>query len=101
MGIATYGDVNAAIDRLLNSRGQQPGGQQSWTIDTTGSSRSKQRTSRNRVIEHSSTFVSHNVCQVYGMGTTKVKSHLPKHQAGIEYCRVLLVSLSAVYWASL
>jgi len=27
--IATYGDVNAAIDRLLNSRGQQPGGQQS------------------------------------------------------------------------
>ena len=27
--IATFGDVNAAIDRLLNSRGQQPGGQQS------------------------------------------------------------------------
>ena len=27
--IATYGDVNAAIDRLLNSRGQQQGGQQS------------------------------------------------------------------------
>ena len=35
------------------------------------------------------------------MGTTKVKSHLPNHQAGIKYCRVFLVLFSAVYWASL
>ena len=35
------------------------------------------------------------------MGTTKVKSHLPNHQAGIKYCRVFLVRFSAVYWASL